>query len=233
MDIVILAVIAIVIFIKLIRQFGKVDEDQKRDAIKGFITEQTSIIKTGKEQENNKPIMTMISSDGTTQEIPLIDEKSQKILSATHDLIRADFIQILEKTNLSASEFVMGATRAFEMIIEAFAAGDLETLKPLLLEDLMRQFELVINERKRSGNSFYSRIFAVEKSEIMSAKISGGRALIMIKFTSKQINYTTDSSGKVIEGSKEQVNSLSDDWVFQKNINSPDPNWIVAATSSE
>jgi len=231
MDIVILAAIAIIIFIKLIRQFGKVDEDQKRDAIKGFIKEQTRITNEIKDP-NNKPNLT-IPAIRVAQETPIIDEKSQKILDSTSTIVRADLIKVLEKTNLSAANFVMGASRAFEMIIEAFASGDLLVLKPLLSEQLMQQFELVINDRKASGNGFNSRIFAVEKSEIISAKIVENEAFVTVRFVSKQINYITNSSGKIIDGSKEQVNSLSDNWVFKKDVSSQNPNWIVISTNAE
>ena len=234
MDIIILAAIAIVIFFKLISQFGKVDEDQKRDAIKGFIIEQTKI-NTAKEQKINddKSNVTVISTLGIAEKLPPIDEKSQKILDLVPVIIKADLIKVLEKTNLSAASFIMGATRAFEMIIEAFASGDLEILKPLLSDKLMQQFELVINDRKDSGNSFNTRIFAVEKSEIISAKIIENEALVIVKFVSKQINYVTNSSGKVIDGSKEQVNTLLDSWTFKKDISASNPNWLVTSTSTQ
>ena len=233
MDIIILAAIAIVIFFKLISQFGKVDEDQKRDAIKGFIIEQTKINKAKDQINDDKSNVTVISTLGIAEKLPPIDEKSQKILDAVSVIIKADLIKVLEKTNLSAANFIMGATRAFEMIIEAFASGDLEILKPLLSDKLMQQFELVINDRKDSGNSFNTRIFAVEKSEIISAKIIENEALVTVKFVSKQINYVTNSSGKVIEGSKEQVNTLLDSWTFKKDISASNPNWLVTSTSTQ
>ena len=233
MDIIILAAIAIVIFFKLISQFGKVDEDQKRDAIKGFIIEQTKINKAKDQINDDKSNVTVISTLGIAEKLPPIDEKSQKILDLVPVIIKADLIKVLEKTNLSAASFIMGATRAFEMIIEAFASGDLEILKPLLSDKLMQQFELVINDRKDSGNSFNTRIFAVEKSEIISAKIIENEALVTVKFVSKQINYVTNSSGKVIEGSKEQVNTLLDSWTFKKDISASNPNWLVTSTSTQ
>ena len=233
MDIIILAAIAIVIFFKLISQFGKVDEDQKRDSIKGFIIEQTKINKAKDQINDDKSNVTVISTLGIAEKLPPIDEKSQKILDAVSVIIKADLIKVLEKTNLSAANFIMGATRAFEMIIEAFAGGDLEILKPLLSDKLMQQFELVINDRKDSGNSFNTRIFAVEKSEIISAQIIENEALVTVKFVSKQINYVTNSTGKVIEGSKEQVNTLLDSWTFKKDINASNPNWLVTSTSTQ
>ena len=48
-------------------------------------------------------------------------------------------------------EFLGSAQGAFVMIIEAFAAGDKETLQPLLSSPVFTAFESVIDERKKNG----------------------------------------------------------------------------------
>jgi predicted lipid-binding transport protein (Tim44 family) len=54
--------------------------------------------------------------------------------------------------------------------------------------------------------------------------------LITVKFSSEQINFLTNMSGKVIEGSKEEVNDVTDVWTFKKDTQSNNPNWFVSST---
>jgi predicted lipid-binding transport protein (Tim44 family) len=227
MDIIILLIITIFIFVKLISEFGKVDEDQKKNAIRGFIKE-----KTKTENQANPAGMIVVQDAVGSDPKNIIDEKSQKILDAVPGYIKSDLILVLEKANISAANFILGAGMAFEMVVEAFASGNLEVLKPLLIDKLFQQFETVIKDRKSSGQTFNTRIFAVERSEIISAKIIGNDAFITVQFLSKQINYITNAAGAVIDGSKEQVNPVSDRWVFKKDVTSPNPNWIVVSTDA-
>jgi predicted lipid-binding transport protein (Tim44 family) len=118
MEIILLAALAAFIFFKLRNELGKVDEEQKRSQIKNFIKAQT------------------INSSSTAipDNIAIIevDEKSQKIFRQLSPEIRDNLELVLKNTNISAANFVFGAQKAFEMIIEAFAGGDIKALKPLI-----------------------------------------------------------------------------------------------------
>ena len=49
------------------------------------------------------------------------------------------------------ARFLQGARQAFQMIVKAFAAGDRNTLKPLLAPEVMTTFETAMAEREREG----------------------------------------------------------------------------------
>ena len=100
-------------------------------------------------------------------------------------------------------------------------------------DKILGQFDLVIRDYKIKNQVLNTKIFTIEKSEITSAKMEGNYALITVRFLSKQINYITDTKGAVVDGSKEEVNSISDAWTFKKDITSPNPNWLVVSTDSK
>jgi predicted lipid-binding transport protein (Tim44 family) len=230
MDIIFLAIIAIYIFFKLRGELGKVDEDQKRDAIKNFIKEQT---KTSNANSEKPTIITVPGVGFVDQNVSEIDVKSQKVLDALDLETKNDLIAVLEKSKISAANFMDGAVKAFEMIIEAFASGNIETLKPLLSEKIFAQFEAAILQRKNTGQILNTKILAIDENKITSAKMLQNFALITIKFASKQINYLTNNSGEIIDGSKEDVNAIIDIWTFKKDSLSSNPNWFVSATADQ
>jgi predicted lipid-binding transport protein (Tim44 family) len=57
-------------------------------------------------------------------------------------------------------------------------------------------------------------------------------SLLKCSITSKQINYVSDKEQKIIEGKKDEISEINDIWTFKKDIKSPNPNWLVSATSS-
>ena len=114
---------------------------------------------------------------------------------------------------------------AFEMVINAFAKDDLETLKILLSEKIYQGFELAINNRKNLEQKLNTNLISIDKSEIISAILVDNYASIIVKFYSQQINYITDKDGKIIEGKKDEIAKINDIWTFKKDINSNNPNF--------
>ena len=66
--------------------------------------------------------------------------------------------------------FLRGAQDAFVMIVEAFAAGDRDTLRMLLAEPVFKAFVSVINERESTGQKASVEIHAIRKAEIVAAR---------------------------------------------------------------
>jgi predicted lipid-binding transport protein (Tim44 family) len=62
--------------------------------------------------------------------------------------------------------------------------------------------------------------------------VRGRAAQIIVRFVSKLISVTRDSSGAVIEGNAEKVTDVTDVWTFARDVSSRDPNWKVVATEA-
>lgn len=228
-DIIFFAAVAIFIFFKLREQLGKVDEEQKRNSIKQFIREQTKNSESS--QPANSTVPDLVIATPANQIQNQVDFKSQKILDALDEPVKSDLKNALQKTNLSAAQFLDGANKAFEMVLEGFAAGNLAVLKPLLSDKIFTQFSETIKKRQDSAQVLTTKIVAISQSKILSANIVDNSAIISVQFTSEQINYISNSAGEIIFGSKTEINQINDNWTFKKDCASQNPNWLIVATS--
>src|SRR5687768_12785959 len=102
--------------------------------------------------------------------------------------------------NFDPGEFVTGARRAFEMIVEAFAKGDSGTLRPLLSDEVFAQFDGAIRAREEARQTLTTTLVGIREAEITDAALEGRTAQVTVKFISEQINVTRDSEGRVVDG---------------------------------
>lgn len=129
-------------------------------------------------------------------------------------------------------EFVSGARMAFEMILGAYAAGDSNTLKPLLGAEVFANFDHSIREREAAGQTMEETLVAIQSAEIVEAELVGSEAQITVKLVSEQVHALFDADGKVIEGDENKVISVTDFWTFVRDTSTRDPNWALVATRS-
>jgi predicted lipid-binding transport protein (Tim44 family) len=134
--------------------------------------------------------------------------------------------------NFDPAHFLAGAEVAFRMVVEAFAAGNRETLKPLLSEETYRGFDAVLAAREANGETQRTDISGIESAAIEAADLRGTVASITVRFVSDQTNLTLDKSGRVIAGT-DAVTEITDIWTFERDLHSTDPTWrLVAARSA-
>lgn len=132
----------------------------------------------------------------------------------------------------SPDGFLAGARGAFEMIVAAYAAGDLATLKPLLNSDVFERFRAAVEQRRKAGEKLETTLVGVKSAELVEAELADKLATVSVKFVSEQVNVTRDATGKVVEGDPAKVATVTDIWSFQRNVRSRDPNWALVATQS-
>lgn len=128
--------------------------------------------------------------------------------------------------------FLTGARGAFEIIVNAFAAGDAAALKPLLSPDVYRSFAEVIQQRQAAKETHETNLVSVKECELMEAGVEGSTAFVTVKFVSDQVNVTRAADGKVIDGDPDRVVEKTDFWTFSRDTRSRDPNWQLVATRS-
>ncbi len=126
--------------------------------------------------------------------------------------------------------FLAGARQAFEMIVEAFAAGDKDALRPLLAPDVFDGFARAIDERRSAGYNLDTQLIGIRSAEVVEAGMSGTRARIAVRFVSEQINITRDADGRVVEGAPGKPEDVIDIWTFERDTRSADPNWELVET---
>jgi predicted lipid-binding transport protein (Tim44 family) len=129
------------------------------------------------------------------------------------------------------TRFLDGAEAAFRMIVEAFAAGDRQTLRSLLSDETYAGFEQAITARETAGETQRTELRAVNETGIEAADLRGTVADVTVRFVSDQVNLTTGRDGEVVNGT-EAVTELTDVWTFQRDLNNPDPTWKLVGTRS-
>ncbi len=128
--------------------------------------------------------------------------------------------------------FITGARTAYEMVVNAFAAGDRRQLRGLLSREVFDGFDAHISERESRGETAETKFVSINSSTITAAELRNRTAQITVRFVSKLVSATRDRSGTVIDGNAERVTDVTDVWTFARDLSSRDPNWKVVATEA-
>ena len=126
--------------------------------------------------------------------------------------------------------FLAGAQAAFEMIVEAFARGDRDVLRPLLADAVFANFDSAIAAREQAGETLETTIVAFKSADIAAAEMQGAEARVTVSFTSEQSNIVKDEEGRIVDGDPSAVGKIVDIWTFARDTRSPDPNWQLVET---
>lgn len=152
--------------------------------------------------------------------------KGSAVAKGIENLVQAD-------NAFSPGEFLGGARMAYEMIVDAFAEGDKQALKPLLSREVYDGFVAAIDERKKLNHTLESKFVGINKADISKINLTGGEAQVSIKFVSDLITATLDEEGRVIDGDPSEIQQITDVWTFERQVNSHDPNWRLVATEAD
>ena len=132
----------------------------------------------------------------------------------------------------SESQFLDGAKMAFDMILQAYAAGDIALLKRLLSYELMQSFTTSIQQRSTDGENLEIMLDELKAVEIFNAKVFDNVASVTVRFESTQTRTLTDSDGNSIEDEDTGKRNLVDVWTFERDLTLDDPNWKLAETEA-
>ena len=147
--------------------------------------------------------------------------------------LEAGLTQIkLADREFDPAKFVAGARGAFEMIVTAFAAGNLAKVKAFLGRDVYENFAEAVAARQRAQQTAETTVVGIKTSEIVEARMDGRTAMVTVKFISEQINVVRDKAGTVVEGDPNLVTDVTDVWIFARDARSRDPNWTLVETHS-
>jgi predicted lipid-binding transport protein (Tim44 family) len=136
----------------------------------------------------------------------------------------------LADRRFDALTFLEGARSAYGMILDAFWRGDKEELGQLCDRDVYEGFASAIDARIAAGETLENRLVRVEEATITSASYNAPMARITVRFTADISAVTRDADGNVIAGSLNDAVQSFDIWTFSRNVNSPDPDWLLDET---
>lgn len=216
-EIIIFAAVTVFLVIKLISVLGKEDmEDEAR-------------------RKNKKLAASMDNNNEVKIVEPIIinsKENDEEELKKQFGDDLADKIKKIQNIDaqFDPKDFLQGAEKAFEYIIKNFAAGNKESLKPLLSKEIFANFCKVIDNNLANNYKQNTIIVSLKKPSIKTINLIGSKAEIVVDIISEQINYVSDKDAKIIDGDHEQIDKIEDLWTLSRDLKSSDPNWILIKT---
>jgi predicted lipid-binding transport protein (Tim44 family) len=164
--------------------------------------------------------------------LPPAAEDRWKTVAATDAWSGLDAIAAADRT-FDPQAFLSGARTAYEMVVHAFASGDVATLQSLMAPEAFANFDAAIRSRAEKNQTMTTTVVSVDDAKIAAAQLDGLTALIGVRFTSKLASVTRDSAGAAVDGSPTEVADHIDLWTFARAVRSRDPNWRLTATQAE
>lgn len=129
--------------------------------------------------------------------------------------------------------FAEGARAAFTTIVEAFAKGDTQALRPLLDGPTFASFEGAIRARNERHENAETTLIGFEASDIAAAELRDSLAQVTVRFVTEQVNVVRNAEGQIADGNPNEVQKVVDLWTFRRDTKSKDPNWVLVKTESE
>lgn len=154
-----------------------------------------------------------------------------KSTTTTNETVKEKIDQLRHvDPSFSDHHFLKGAKTAFEMIVSAFATGDLAQLKSLLTKDLFDDFKKAIEEREGQGHRQETKVESLKEIKIADAYYKSPYCFVTVRFQSEQLNVVYDKDNKAVEGDPDHYVVLEEDWTFRRNPKAENPNWVLVET---
>lgn len=213
-DIIILALIAGFILLRLRSVLGRKD-DEGMDFLRTSLKQVQEPVVQLPEKSKPKP-----KEETDTYLISLGDSPLAKTL-----------IDIRAKDPLfSAAEFLRGAMLAYEMVFDAFIKGDKPALKMLMSDELYKHFASEIDARAKEENHSETTLVSVASKDIVQASLENSTARITVKFVSEQVTVVRDTKGNITSGDPSALHHAEDVWQFERDVAAKNPNWKIIET---
>ena len=223
-DIIIYAIIAVALILKLVSTMGKRTDDEVSS--EEFL------------QESQKP--TPFSSKSATKKQQQSKEYKGKIIDiqpqteSTIDLSRYEHLEaplqniINIDPHFEPEKFISNANKAFEIILLAYAQADIDTLDNLVKGDIHDQLIESINNRKADNYTMEEKnLLGINASSFYNIQLHDTIAVIDIRFETDQIYAIYNEDGDVIEGDSHHLIKRDDIWSFQRDLQSEDKRWLL------
>ena len=207
-DIIIFAVIAVLLVIRLRSVLGQ---------------------RSGYEQpQGDSPTNRFDDNENDGEVIPLHSKATNDAPLTLHGL---DALRQIDR-NFNEKEFISGAKSAFEMILGAYAEGDLAQLRRLLGYELLQSFTSSIESRIAAKESLSITLDELREASILNISVTEQMANITMHFHSVQTRVAKDKNGEPIESEDTGAREFTDIWTFERDLTLSDPNWKLTETES-
>ena len=193
----------------------------------------------GDEKSRAAEIINVVEQKPVPAQKPSLLKKAEaKPIEVVEEVVPEQFkAQIAEikkiDTSFTLQGFLTGAEAAFEAALEAYSKGNRNRLKFLLNDEVFANFDAELTSNEALERKAHITLVSVDLPEISAIEFTGKAAQISLNFNSEQINFVTDKAGKVVDGSKTYIERVKDVWVFERDLTSKKPQWLVVGTDGE
>ncbi len=129
-------------------------------------------------------------------------------------------------------QFLKGAEIAYETIINSFAKGDVNSLKPLLTKEMNDNFQSAIKDRRSKNLKSELTFIGIKSSAIEKFEKTTEALFFSVKFVSEIISCKKDKDNNIIEGDPNKIKTVIDRWKFTRKKTSMSPNWYLTEIKS-
>jgi predicted lipid-binding transport protein (Tim44 family) len=190
----------------------------------------------GQQIGNEKPSLQDSSFDKDSKVIELAPKLPEKLQVEDEgeydDEIQHGLKEIRQADKaFRVQHFLEGAKTAFEMIMEALAKDDRDTLQLLLSPELFTECVAALKRRAQQEEYEETTLVSILEVTILAASLQGNDAIIKVKFVSEQVQVNRTKQGEKVENSASEIEVVEDSWVLKRDVQSTNPNWVIIETS--
>ena len=135
--------------------------------------------------------------------------------------------------DFDAGQFLDGATTAYSMILEAFAAGERDTLAMLLTPRMEEIYGGAIDDRERQELTQVTDVVAVRSAKLHGGRVGGRAAELDVHFHSELSSALVDAVGQPVQGDPDLIANVREVWTFTRDLRSSDPTWRLSDVAPE
>lgn len=195
-DIILFAVIAGVLAVRLYRILG---------------TKSKVII-----EQNEEPAQKVVNLD-----------KEEKMKKENLNTENGEGLTYLKKVQPSFNEkdFLLGASKALVMILEAKYRANKKVLISFLEDDIFRIFEKQILDQESKGHTIENCEISVSNKQLEEVKINDNIVYIRVNFKFNEKFVVNNSDGSISLDMSKDGDEKTVAWTFSRPLASDSPNW--------
>ncbi len=223
-EIVILAMIAVFLGLRLYAVLGRRPEDsdeplrRRLEQADPQATPRAMSTKVPAKLPEKAPIIARAA--GATVEPSAFDSSAEGGIRA---IIAAD-------RRFDVTLFLTGAKAAYGMVLDTYWRGDKDALAQLCERAVYDGFALAIDTRGEVGETIDARLIRINDARIISAEFTAPLARIAVRFVADIASVTRNGDGVVVAGSLNDAIESRDLWTFTRDLTSRDPDWQLDET---
>lgn len=126
--------------------------------------------------------------------------------------------------------FLYGARHAYETIVEAFAAGDMEKLELLVSKEVLAIFAKDCAARAGRGESVDLTLIGVESIDIAQMDVAETAMEVTLRFHAQMIWVERSAEGLIVSGNPAEIIDVAETWTFARPLPVVSNSWELIST---